>query len=92
MTAGRKPGETVRTEGAWLITRRADGTTTHEALLTFDPFREVRPRAEYGTHDAALYAAWKRERYRFERATRRYQNGRPGRAMTGEEGPMRRAG
>lgn len=67
MSLGRKRGDTERTEGAWLVTRADDGTTTREPLHTFDPFRAVRPRAAYGTHDPASYAAWKRERLRLER-------------------------
>lgn len=67
MSRGNRQGDTSRTEGAWLVTRHADGTTTREPLHTFDPFRQVRPRAAYGTHDPVRYAAWVRERLRFQR-------------------------
>lgn len=92
MTRGRRPGATIRTEGAWLATRHADGTTTREPLLTFDPFGLGRGRTHHRTLGWPRYDAWKRERMRFQRAMRAKQNGCSNNDITGEEEPMRRAG
>lgn len=70
MGRGRQGGEMAWTEGAWLVTRQDDGTTTRARLLTFNPF--ARPGAQMASARQVTNpwrrAAWHRERVRFRRA------------------------
>jgi hypothetical protein len=89
MTAGRKPDQLSRTAGAWLVTRREDGTTSREALLTFNPFALPGHNDPDGPRDKARALAWQRERTRCRRAGLRGPVAREPRAGAGGARPPR---
>lgn len=71
MSRGNQAGVRQGTAGARLVTRHGDGTISTEALLTFDPFGLGQGRTHHGTLGWPRYAAWKRERRRFQRHQQR---------------------